>query len=77
MRYVCKKIVKKEISKNGDKKALMNEIKIHRQLKHMHICKFMHFFDDNDHIYIMLEICHNKSLLELLNARQRLMELEV
>lgn len=77
MRYVCKRIDKCNISRVEEKKKVMQEIKIHRQLKHLHVVKFMHFFDDEKYIHIMLEICHNKSLEDLLHARKKLHEVEV
>ena len=55
----------------------MSEIKIHRSLHHTNIVKFEHFFEDSANIYMLLELCKNKSLVELLKRRKRLHELEV
>jgi serine/threonine protein kinase len=55
----------------------MSEIKIHRGLRHPNICSFKHFFDDKDHIYMILEMCHNETMHELLVRRKRLTELEI
>jgi len=43
----------------------MNELKIHRGIKHSHICFFETWFEDADHIYMLLELCPNRSLYEL------------
>ena len=55
----------------------MSEIKIHRSLKHHNVCQFQHFFEDSENVYILLEICTNQSLNDLLKRRKRLHELEV
>lgn len=55
----------------------MSEIKIHRSVHHQHVVKFEHFFEDAENVYILLELCHNQSMNELLRRRKRLHELEV
>ena len=76
-RYACKKIIKQSIKANEGKKKLMNEIKIHRSLKHPGIVRFAHFFDDDNAIYIILEECKFGSLQELITKRKVFHELEV
>ena len=56
---------------------LQAEIKIHRVLKHKHICEYKHFFEDKTNCYILLELCHNQSMNELIKRRKRLTEPEV
>ena len=55
----------------------MSEIKIHRSLTHQNIVQFEHFFEDAENVYILLEMCPNQSLNELLRRRKRLTEIEV
>ena len=55
----------------------MSEIKIHRSLHHKHVVGFEHFFEDPENVYILLELCPNQSLNEMLRRRKRLHELEV
>ena len=55
----------------------MREIEIHRLLNHQHIVGFEHYFEDAENVYILLELCQNQSLNELLIRRKRLVELEV
>ncbi len=55
----------------------MSEIKIHRSVKHANVAQFQHFFEDVDNVYILLELCSNHSLNELLKRRKRLHEVEV
>jgi len=47
----------------------MSEIRIHRSLHHPNIVGFEHFFEDNENVYILLEMCQNqvsKSLASIL-----------
>ncbi len=55
----------------------MSEIRIHRSLHHTNIVAFEHFFEDTENVYILLEMCQNQTLNELLKRRKRLTELEV
>ena len=55
---------------------LQAEIKIHRTLKHKNICEYKHFFEDRTNCYILLELCHNQSLNEMIKRRKRLTEPE-
>ena len=53
---------------------LLSEIKIHRGLSHPHIVKFEHVFEDNENVYILLEMCTNQTLNDLCKRRKRLTE---
>jgi len=55
----------------------MSEIRIHRSLHHPNVVSFEHFFEDNKNVYILLEICQNQTMNELLRRRKRLTELEI
>jgi polo-like kinase 1 len=55
---------------------LQAEIKIHRSLKHKHVCQYKHYFEDRNNCYILLELCHNQSLNEMIKRRKRLTEPE-
>jgi len=55
----------------------MSEIKIHKGLMHKHVVQFHHFFEDAENVYILLELCTNQTMNELLRRRKRLTELEV
>lgn len=76
-KYAAKIIPKTILSKPQIRKKLMSEIKIHRTLKHPAIVGFERFFEDNKNVYILLELCSNQSLKELLRRRTRLTEIEV
>ncbi len=54
----------------------MSEIRIHRSLHHPNIVGFEHFFEDAENVYILLELCSNQTLNEMVKRRKRLTELE-
>jgi len=55
----------------------MSEIRIHQSLSHPNIVNFKHTFEDSDHVYILLEMCCNQTLNELLKRRRSLTEVEI
>jgi polo-like kinase 1 len=73
----AKIVPKASLTKSRAKQKLMTEIKIHRSLHHPHIVGFEHFFEDSENVYILLELCTNQTMNELLRRRKRLTELEV
>lgn len=77
-KLTASKIVPKaSLTKSRAKQKLMTEIKIHRSLHHPNIVGFEHFFEDQENVYILLELCTNQTMNELLRRRKRLTELEV
>lgn len=75
--YAVKIVPKANLVKTRARQKLQAEIKIHRTLKHKHICEYKHFFEDRSNCYILLELCHNQSMNELIKRRKRLTEPEV
>ena len=73
----AKLISKDQLTKIRRRQKLMSEIKIHKSLSHQNVVKFEHFFEDEENVYILLELCTNQTLSELLRRRKRLTELEV
>ena len=73
----AKIVCKDQLTKQRRRQKLMSEIKIHKSLNHPNIVGFEHFFEDTENVYILLELCSNQSLSELLRRRKRLTELEV
>ena len=73
----AKIVPKASLTKSRAKQKLMTEIKIHRSLHHPNIVGFEHFFEDPENVYILLELCTNQTMNELLRRRKRLTELEV
>jgi len=74
--YAGKIIDKSTVTKLRARQKLRSEIQIHGSLRHPHIVRFEHFFEDEDHVYILLELCDAQSMMELLKRRKRLTEPE-
>jgi polo-like kinase 1 len=72
----AKVVTKSSLVKSRAKQKLISEIKIHKSLHHPQIVGFEHYFEDTENVYILLEMCHNQSLNELLKRRKRLTEIE-
>ncbi len=45
-------------------------------MKHANICEYKHFFEDKTNCYILLELCHNQSMNEMIKRRKFLTEEE-
>jgi polo-like kinase 1 len=75
--FAIKVMEKSAISKARARQKFMSEIKIHKSLHHTNIVKFEGFFEDTENVYILLELCTNQTLNDLMRRRKRLTELEV
>ena len=65
------------LAKSRAKQKLQSEIRIHRSMHHPNIVQFENFFEDEENVYIIMEICGNSTLNEQIKRRKRLSELEV
>ena len=74
--YAVKIIKKTSLIKSRTKQKLISEIKIHKSLHHENIVKFEHYFEDAENVYVLLELCYNQTLHELVKRRKKLTELE-
>ena len=68
---------KSSLAKNRAKQKLISEIKIHKQMQHKYIVGFQSYFEDQNNVYILLELCKYQSMNEMIRKRKRLTELEV
>lgn len=75
--YCCKILFKSRIKSNRDKNRIRNEVLIHRRLEHKNIVKMFCAFEDTDFLYIILELCENQTLKELIKKRKTLTESEI
>lgn len=55
---------------------MSQEILIHQTLSHKNIVKFLSFFDDPQNIYIVLELCKRRSMMELHKRRRVITDYE-
>lgn len=72
------KIVSKSLLlKPHQKEKMSQEISIHRSLNDHNVVGFHSFFEDQDNVYIILELCKRRSMMELHKRRKVLLEPEV
>ncbi|VDK83001.1 unnamed protein product [Litomosoides sigmodontis] len=61
---VALKIVpKNRLTKHSQLEKMRKEIAIHESLNHPNVVKFLSCFEDNINVYMVLELCHNGTLL--------------
>lgn len=75
-RLACKVVTKTSLKTKKAKTKLYAEIKIHRSLAHPNIVRFHDCFEDDDNVYMTLELCHSGSLMDMLRRRRRFTEPE-
>ncbi|XP_068213543.1 serine/threonine-protein kinase PLK1-like isoform X2 [Palaemon carinicauda] len=74
--FAGKIVAKSLLLKPHQKDKMAQEISIHRNLKHKHVVGFHGFFEDSDNVYIILELCRRRSLMELHKRRKAVTEPE-
>ena len=74
--YALKIVAKHSLIKPRAKQKLQTEIKIHRTLNHTNVVRFERFFEDNLNAYMLLELCANNSMSDLMKRRKKLCEYE-
>ncbi|KAF5270466.1 hypothetical protein FQA39_LY08344 [Lamprigera yunnana] len=74
--FAGKIVSKKLIAKQNQRDKMTQEINIHRSLMHKHVVGFHGFFEDNINVYIVLELCRRRSMMELHKRRMTLTEPE-
>ncbi|KRZ97327.1 Serine/threonine-protein kinase PLK1 [Trichinella sp. T8] len=74
--YAGKVVSKTLLVKKHQKDKMAQEIQIHSQLSHKHVVQFHSFFEDDQNVYILLELCRRRSLMELHKRRRTITEPE-
>ncbi|VVC45273.1 Protein kinase, ATP binding site,Protein kinase domain,Serine/threonine-protein kinase, active site,POLO [Cinara cedri] len=75
-KFAGKIISKRYLLRNNHKNKMNTEISIHKMLKNKNIVSFLSFFEDNHFVYMVLELCGKRSLMELHKRRKTLTEPE-
>merc|ERR1719211_658083 len=71
------KIVPKSLLvKSHQREKMAQEISLHKTLNHPYIVKLFSYFEDKDFVYIILELCRRRSLMELHKRRKAVTEPE-
>ncbi|XP_010975969.1 serine/threonine-protein kinase PLK4 isoform X1 [Camelus dromedarius] len=71
LEVAIKMIDKKAMCKAGMVQRVQNEVKIHCQLKHPSILELYNYFEDNNYVYLVLEMCHNGEMNRYLKNRRK------
>lgn len=74
--FAGKVVPKTLLIKPHQREKMKQEIDIHRGLDHKHVVGFRSFFEDEHHVYIILELCRRRSLMELHRRRRAVTEPE-
>lgn len=74
--YAGKILSKSLMVKHNQKEKTTQEITIHKSLNHRNIVKFYSFFDDPQNVYIVLELCKKRSMMELHRRRKIIVDYE-
>ncbi|XP_028828072.1 serine/threonine-protein kinase PLK1 [Denticeps clupeoides] len=74
--FAGKVVSKSLLLKPHQKEKMSTEIAIHRSLDNPHVVGFRGFFEDDDFVFVVLEICRRRSLLELHKRRKAVTEPE-
>ncbi|XP_062964467.1 serine/threonine-protein kinase PLK4 isoform X1 [Cynocephalus volans] len=71
LEVAIKMIDKKAMYKAGMVQRVQNEVKIHCQLKHPSILELYNYFEDNNYVYLVLEMCHNGEMNRYIKNRMK------
>ncbi|KAL1005254.1 hypothetical protein UPYG_G00056700 [Umbra pygmaea] len=74
--FAGKVVPKSMILKPHQREKMSSEIAIHKSLDNPHVVGFHGFFEDDDFVFVVLEICRRRSLLELHKRRKAVTEPE-
>ena len=74
--YAAKTLAKAALTTEKTRSKLITEIKLHRALDHPNIVKFIDCFEDRRNVYMLLEMCKNQSLADMVSRRRHLTEPE-
>lgn len=74
--FAGKIIAKNQMTKQDQKDKMTQEITIHKSLRHKNIVQFYSFFDDPQNVYIILELCKKRSMMELHKRRKVITDFE-
>ena len=69
--------MRKRMHAENKKVKLEREVRIQKTLLHEHLVRLVHFFEDTENIYLLMDLCENQSLHDLLQRRETLSEVEV
>ncbi|KAI8341409.1 kinase-like domain-containing protein [Chlamydoabsidia padenii] len=75
--YAAKVVAKASLQQDKYRLKIHGEIITHSAMNHQRIVQFYSCFEDDNNVYLILELCENKTLVEMIKARRYLTEPEV
>ena len=75
--YAAKIVSKEKLSKDKSRQSIIEEITTQQQLNSPKIVKVKSYSEDKENVYIILELCKNRSLADLVKKKHYLTEYEV
>jgi len=75
-KYACKAIAKARIAKPHQQQKIANEVELHKNLNGNYIVGFQDYFEDSENVYMLLELCSKKSMVQVMKQRRTLTEPE-
>lgn len=60
--YACKVVSKTTLVKARAQSKMLTEINIHRAVSCGHVVRFVRCFEDDANVYILMELCSNRTL---------------
>lgn len=76
-KFAVKCVWKASLKSSKQRQKLVTEIRIHQMLSHPNIVGFKHVFEDDNFVYMILELCTNRTFVDLIKKRRRITEPEV
>lgn len=61
---------KKSIKNEEMARRVRNEVALHKKLKHTNILTLYHYFEDDERVYLVMELCSNGEIYSLLKKRK-------
>lgn len=74
--FAGKIVPKSLLVKQHQREKMAQEISLHKTLANPYVVKLYSFFEDNNFVYIILELCRRRSLMELHKRRKAVTEPE-
>lgn len=67
--YACKVVAKSTLEKERARAKMRTEIKIHKSVVCEHVVRFERCFEDDLHVYILMEKCSSRTLADVVKSR--------
>lgn len=67
--YACKVVAKSTLEKARARAKMRTEIRIHKSVACEHVVRFERCFEDDMHVYILMEKCSSRTLADVVKSR--------